>query len=591
MSEAAYWPGVAADRVVGILAHLDTGKTQVGSGYLLASDKALTAGHCTRDKLSGRPALSLQVFGLSDGAKGDAHVAGSAIDIGLLRISWTDPARAAAGGTLEPPVFGQISRDHAAQLQGCETAGVPLWKVNPDNLYRQIAELHGYVSAMEGRETGELIMRVPLLPEVGVPEGLAPPGETPPSPWDGLSGALVFYAGYALGVVVKHEPWLGGAALTVLPVERIAQAARKGDAAAALVMTELGFSGPLWALPPVALPQSSATHDRLCLGVRAEGHPLSDAARDRLSWVIVAGLRAAGIDTQACARQDELDGRHVITLPAGVHLASTIPALLRGMELAARDANASPDAKEHVRIALALARSSLRPRAGAYIGAAVSTVVDMLGSPALRDRLRLRADAVVAIAFADDLYRLICSQAPGNFDPADFRPLGAVGPGIAQGSRGWLYTPASATPSITGSRTNPAPGMTPSAQSTVRSRSGPDSGKAGAAAQGLALAFAAVPVAGAASWLYSHHFDPGLGTPQTPADFAHATVSYQAMDPVAPAPAHGVQTTTPAGDASAGNDDSQAHSGVHHIDGGSMYSSDGATGDISTGADWAGDSG
>jgi hypothetical protein len=587
MGGAPYWPGVAADRIVGIRAHLDTGDNQVGSGYLIASDKVLTARHCTRDKLTGRPALSLQVSRLSDGAMADAQVAASALDIGLLGISWTDPARAAAGATLEPPVFGQISRDHAAQLQGCQAAGVPLWKVNPDNLYRQIAELHGHISAMEGRETGELIMRVPQLLDVGIPEGLAPSGEKPASPWAGLSGALVFYAGYALGVVVKHEPWLGGAALTILPVERIAQAARKGDAAAAVVMKELGLSGPLWALPPVALPQSSAAPDRLCLGVRAEGHPLPDAARDRLSWIIVAGLCAAGIDTQACARQDELDGRHVITLPAGVHLASTVPALVRGMELAARDANASPDATEHVRIALAFARSPVSPRAGAYTGPAVSTVVDMLGSAALRDRLRLRADAAVAIAFADDLYRLICSQAPGSFSPADFRPLSAAGPGIAQGSRGWLYTPAGATPSIAGSGASPASSMGPGPRSTVRPSSGPGSAEAGAAAvQGLAFAFTAMPVAGAAGWLYSHHIDAGLNTPQTPADLARAAVPFQTA-PLVRAPASGLQTAPPADDASTGHDNSH----VHHVDGGSTSVPDGAGGDGSASADWAGDAG
>ncbi len=590
MGDSADWPGVAADRIVGILAHLDTGTTQVGSGYLLTSDKVLTARHCIRDKLSNRPALSLQVYKLSDGATADAQVAASALDIGLLGISWTDPSRAAASATMEPPAFGQISQNHAAQLQGCETAGVPLWKVNPDNLYRQIAELYGHISAMEGRETGELIMRVPLFPDVDVPEGLTPSEGKPASPWDGLSGALVFYAGYALGVVVKHQPWLGGAALTILPVERIAQAARKGDAAAAVVMTELGFSGPLWVLPPVALPQSSSAHERLCLGVRAKGHPLPDALRDRLSWIIVAGLRAAGIDTHPCARQDELDGRHVVTLPAGVHLPSTVPALVRGIELAAREANSSSDTTEHVRIALALAHGPVRLRAGAYTGPTVSAVVSMLDSAALRDRLRLRADAAVAIAFADDLHRLICSQAPGSFSPADFRPLGAAGPGIPQGSRGWLYTPAGATPSSTKPGVNSSPGMRPSAQLAVEPSSSTRSAPAGAAGA-YGLAFAAVPVGAAASWLYSHPVDAGLGTPKTLADFAHAVVPYQDMDPLAGKPSPGFQTTPPADGAGTGHGDSQVHSGVHHVDGGSTYLADGATGDGSTGADWAGDSG
>jgi WD40 repeat protein len=44
------------------------------------------------------------------------------------------------------------------------------------------------------------------------------------SPWGGLSGALVFYAGVALGVVVQHQPRQGSSALRLVPFDRIAAA-------------------------------------------------------------------------------------------------------------------------------------------------------------------------------------------------------------------------------------------------------------------------------------------------------------------------------------------------------------------------------
>jgi hypothetical protein len=52
MENQAYWPGIAADRIVAIVAGLDTGKIQIGSGYLLSSGTVLTARHCTYDVLT-----------------------------------------------------------------------------------------------------------------------------------------------------------------------------------------------------------------------------------------------------------------------------------------------------------------------------------------------------------------------------------------------------------------------------------------------------------------------------------------------------------------------------------------------------------
>ncbi len=62
------WLGVPSDRVVAIEASLDTGKFQVGSGYLLNSGIVITARHCTVDKRTDKPAVSIKVVRRSDGA-------------------------------------------------------------------------------------------------------------------------------------------------------------------------------------------------------------------------------------------------------------------------------------------------------------------------------------------------------------------------------------------------------------------------------------------------------------------------------------------------------------------------------------------
>ena len=84
-------------------------------------------------------------------------------------------------------------------------------------------------------------MREPLIHPGPVtdPEGeaLSERGEEGPSPWGGLSGALMFYRGSAIGVVVEHHPRQGDSALLAIGFERIA-------AASAEIRQCLGLPGP-----------------------------------------------------------------------------------------------------------------------------------------------------------------------------------------------------------------------------------------------------------------------------------------------------------------------------------------------------------
>lgn len=215
------WGGIPSDRVVAVMASLDTGHVQVGSGYLVTDRLVLTAGHCTVDKKTNRPATSLWVSRRSGGpvASATLRAAGSGLDVAVLAVEdspWTVPV------VSEPPQFGRIDRSRSRVLDDCQAIGFPLWQLDPQDQGRNAAELHGTIRATEDVEAGLLLMRDPLLSDVAIPGTVAAEDRADRSPWGGLSGALVFYQGLALGVVIEHYPWQGGSAITILPVERFA---------------------------------------------------------------------------------------------------------------------------------------------------------------------------------------------------------------------------------------------------------------------------------------------------------------------------------------------------------------------------------
>src|SRR6266487_4773254 len=80
---------VRVDRVVAVVAALQDGREQIGSGYLVGGRLVLTAEHCTRDQVTGESATRLQVIRASDGAA--AQVVGvvpdPALDVAVLRLT------------------------------------------------------------------------------------------------------------------------------------------------------------------------------------------------------------------------------------------------------------------------------------------------------------------------------------------------------------------------------------------------------------------------------------------------------------------------------------------------------------------------
>jgi hypothetical protein len=229
------WAGIPADRVVAVVAELANGRTQWGSGFLVAGDRVLTAWHCANDKVSGDPPRSLSVIRKVDGGRAPVdHVLSSpGIDVAVLVLrsrSWTED--------WDPPKYGRVDRTHAGLLEDCQAIGYPLFQVDARYRQRNTAELHGVIRRTDEAESGFLLMRDLTLETVSVPVDVGHDRRKPDPAWGGLSGALVFHQGYALGIVVEHHPRQGLAAVRILPVDRIAVATEAGghDVAAALCL-------------------------------------------------------------------------------------------------------------------------------------------------------------------------------------------------------------------------------------------------------------------------------------------------------------------------------------------------------------------
>ncbi len=217
---AASWRGIPSDRVVAVLADLQNGRTQIGSGYLVAGRRVLTAYHCIVDAATGQPAASLRVVRLSDGRDGRVVVVAYARDAAVLEVrdsAWSPVV-------LEPVQFGRVDRQRSMELRDCQAVGFPAWQIDPKDHSRNVAELHGTIRATEGMESGYLVMRDTDLADVTAPPS-ARDHDLQDSPWGGLSGALVFCQGLALGVIVEHHPRKGRSALRILPVDQLTRTA------------------------------------------------------------------------------------------------------------------------------------------------------------------------------------------------------------------------------------------------------------------------------------------------------------------------------------------------------------------------------
>jgi predicted ATPase len=241
MNGKAGW-GIPRHRVVAVVATLPGGQEQFGSGFLVGGCLVLTAEHCTRGKHGNSVAVRLRVIRASDGSSADVTqtVACPALDVAVLKLADTAPWPS----DLTPPSYARVDRTHSGMLVDCEAIGYPLMQRDPDKRARNTAELHGTIYQTDEAESGRLLMREPLMRPGPVQDHADSPERhisENASPWGGLSGAIVFYRGLAIAVVVEHHPRQGDSALRALAFDTIKTRA-ESDASAKNVADTLGLS-------------------------------------------------------------------------------------------------------------------------------------------------------------------------------------------------------------------------------------------------------------------------------------------------------------------------------------------------------------
>ena len=210
--------GIARDRIIAVVVELQDGREQVGSGFLLDGRLVLTAKHCTHDMITGEPPRNIRVIRASDGVSADQIkvMSSQALDVALLELieaPWDEE--------LERPILARIDRALSGVLRDCTSMGYPLYQYDPNSHDRRTAELHGIIYQTDEAESGRLLLREPLLEGVAVPS--ASNNEASGNPWGGLSGAAVFYAGFAIGIIVEHHPRQGSSAVQLISFDQLVE--------------------------------------------------------------------------------------------------------------------------------------------------------------------------------------------------------------------------------------------------------------------------------------------------------------------------------------------------------------------------------
>jgi tetratricopeptide (TPR) repeat protein len=211
-------------RVVAVVAVLSGGREQVGSGYVVAERLVLTAAHCTQDRLSGASAESIHVQRADDGAQVAVDPARLTIakdaDMAIIHLE-------EAGFTAGMPMvcFARVRREPGV-LSDCTAIGYPLFQFDHKEQRFFTAELHGEIHQTDGHELGRLLMRDPTTVPGGPAsaQGLtlvAESRDASGSIWGGLSGAVVFHNGCAVGMVVQHHPTQGATAVQLATFDQL----------------------------------------------------------------------------------------------------------------------------------------------------------------------------------------------------------------------------------------------------------------------------------------------------------------------------------------------------------------------------------
>ncbi|MFJ1967183.1 hypothetical protein ACIO93_00765 [Streptomyces sp. NPDC087903] len=197
-----------------------------GSGYLLAPNLVLTAGHCVEAEgtlvevkrfkrhADGR-------YGLTDPhlfkvvVSGENAPAGEReVDFALLASTDEDPFAVCAGTWPEEVRLGRLVGTDAvpAQALGFPRAQIGSGRMNVEDARGTVRPLTGSRSS---NDAGALVERLNFQVETGVPTSR--PG---PSLWSGMSGSALFSGDHLVGVIVEDRASINGR-LHAVPAGRI----------------------------------------------------------------------------------------------------------------------------------------------------------------------------------------------------------------------------------------------------------------------------------------------------------------------------------------------------------------------------------
>ena len=170
------------------------------------------------------------------------------LDLALLAVS-----ELGGWGETSPIHFGRVDRSHGGELSPCNAIGFPRWQIDRRGEIRGVAQIDGLIRLAEDPGDGAMVLRDREL------EGVRAQGAQ--SPWAGVSGALVFHEGVAIGVVVEHHANQGGAALRVRPLDLLLSPRR--DAGAGAIATLLRLIDLVDVLDPGYRARDSIEQQRL----------------------------------------------------------------------------------------------------------------------------------------------------------------------------------------------------------------------------------------------------------------------------------------------------------------------------------------
>ncbi len=174
-------------------------------------------------------------------------------------------------------------------------------------------------------------------------------------------------------------------------------------------------------------------------------------AQGRLLWTVTHALRAAGVSSTECERQDQGDGQLII-LPPGVDEARVPPTLILAMHSALHRVNAVPGEAGRLRMRVALAQGPVQIAPTGFVGAGVVDACRILDSDPPRQALKRHGEADLVVIVSADLYHQVFAQDyTAGLTGREFQPVKVVMSAKGYRADAYLYVPGA----------SPAPGLVP----------------------------------------------------------------------------------------------------------------------------------